>query len=350
VRRRGLIAVLLLAVLLVLAHALLPFALERYVNRVLDRNESYTGRVEDIDVALWRGAYVIDGVRIDKRGGRVPVPFFRAQRVDLSIEWRALFEGALVGEVHFERPQLNFVSGPAPAQRQGGGGADWRRMVEELSPVKINRAEVHEGTVHFRNFHSDPEVDVYLRDVRLVAANLTNSKDLSDDRVARIRLRARPMDRGRLWARVEADPFAESPDFDLDGAVTGADLTEWNDFLRAYAGIDVQEGSFSVYFELLAHSRRFEGYLKPFVEDLDVLRLEEEADEQGPLASLWEALVGGSAEIVEDQPNDRQATRIPLSGTIEDPRASLWAALGGALRNAFVERLRPQLEGSVGEH
>jgi hypothetical protein len=157
------------------------------------------------------------------------------------------------------------------------------------------------------------------------------------------------MNRGRLWARVEVDPFAQRPDFDLDGAVTGADLTQWNDFLRAYAGVDVQRGSFSVYVELLGHAGRFEGYLKPFVEDLDVLRLEDEIEEQGFFASIWEALVGGAAEVLEDQPEDRQATRIPLSGSVDDPEASFWAALGGALRNAFVERLLPQLEGSVGE-
>jgi hypothetical protein len=349
VRRPWLIAALAGVALLVLAHALLPVALERYVNRVLDRSENYTGRVEDVDVALWRGAYVIDGVRIDKRSGRVPVAFFRSRRVDLSIQWRALFEGALVGEVHFDRPQLNFVSGPDPAARQRGEGAGWRQTVEALFPVKVNRAEVREGTVHFRDFHSEPEVDVYLRDVGIVARNLTNTRDLSEDRVAHVDVRATPMNRGRLWARVEVDPFEERPDFDLDGAVTGADLTQWNDFLRAYAGVDVQRGSFSVYVELVADGGRFEGYLKPFVEDLDVLRLEEEMEEQGFFASLWEALVGSAAEVLEDQPQDRQATRIPLSGRVDDPEASFWAALGGALRNAFVEGLVPRLEGSVGE-
>jgi hypothetical protein len=340
------IAPLVLIALLVIARAILPYVLERYVNRVLDRGKTYTGRVEDVDVALWRGAYQIEDVVIEKRSGRVPVPFFRGPQVDLSIQWGALFEGALVGEIHFDRPELNLVGGPT---KQAGTEEDWRDTVEALFPTKINRVEVRRGSVHFRNFHSEPPVDVYLRDVDVVAGNLTNSKDLSADRVARFEVRATPMNRGRLWARGSIDPFAEHPDFDLDSTVTRADLTQWNDFLRTYAGIDVEKGSFSVYAELVAREGRFEGYLKPLVEDLDVLDVAEEGDDQGILATIWEAVVGTTAEVLEHQPEDRQATKIPISGTVQDPKGSIWAALGGALRNAFVEGLKPQLEGSVGE-
>jgi hypothetical protein len=347
VRRRwrwGLAPLLLLALLLA-ARAALPHLLERYVNRVLDRGESYTGRVDDVDVALWRGAYRLDGVVIEKRGGRAPVPLFRGPRVDLSIEWRALLDGALVGEIHFDEPELNVVGGPA---RQTGTDEDWRSQVEALFPTKINRVEARRGRVHYRSFHTEPEVDVYLRDIELVVGNLTNSKDLASDRVARFEMRAVPMERGRLWGRGTIDPFAERPDFDLDATVTGADLTQWNDYLRAYAGVDVQQGSFSVYTELVAREGRFDGYLKPLVEDLDVLDLAEEAEEQGLLSTIWEALVGTAAEVLEHQPEDRQATRIPLTGTIDDPEGSFWAALGAAIRNAFVEGIVPRLEGSVG--
>jgi hypothetical protein len=346
--RRSAVALLGIAVLAVAARIALPFVLERYVNRVLDRNATYQGSVADVDVALWRGAYMIEGVHVEKRNGRVPVPFVAAPRVDLSIQWRALFDGAFVGEIHFDRLELNFVAGPRDADRQTGAGADWRRTVESLFPVKLNQVKVRHGVVHYRDFQSEPKVDIYLRDVELVAQNLTNSRDLSADRVAHITVRATPMTRGRLSARIDVDPFAVKPDFDLDGSLTNADLTQWNDFLRAYAGIDVKEGSITIYAELLASNGRFEGYVKPIVEGLDVLRLSEEVEEQGWLASVWEALVGGTAEVLEHQPDDRQAARIPISGTVPDPKASFWAALGTALRHAFVKELLPRLEGSVG--
>lgn len=343
--RIGLLAVVALAIV---ARALLPGAIQRYVNGVLDRDETYQGRIGDVDVALIRGAYEIEDVAIEKRNGKVPVPLFAAPVVSLSIRWRALFDGALVGEVELDRPQVNLVAGPTPAQRQGGAGVDWRRTVEDLFPLRIDRLAARKGSIHFRAFDTDPPVDVYLREVDAVAENLTNSLDLSEDRVARVRLTAVPMNAGALRVRASLDPFSSRPDFDFDGQVTGADLTQWNALLRAYAGLDVQRGGISVYSELLARGDRFEGYVKPFLRDVDVLDFREEVEEQGLLASLWEGVVGVTQEVFEDQPNDRLATRIPLSGTVEDPRVGFWTTLANVLRNAFVESFAPRLEGSVG--
>jgi hypothetical protein len=337
------------AVVLVATRIALPFALERWVNGVLDRNRSYTGRVADVDVALWRGAYALDAVVVEKRGGAVPVPFFAAPRVDLSIRWLALFRGALVGEVVFAEPDLQFVNGPTRAARQSGAGADWRATVEALFPLRIDRVAVRSGRVHYRDFSRQPEVDVTLDRVQLEARNLTNSRELSGTRIASVALRAVAMQAGEVRLEATFDPFAEAPTFDANLVARGASLASWNDFFRAYAGFDVERGSADLYAELEAQDGRFEGYLKPFFHEVDVLRFREEREEQGLLASLWEAIVGGGAEIVEDQSADQQAARIPIAGTARDPDVSFWATLASALRNAFVEALPTRLEHSVGQ-
>lgn len=35
----------------------------RYVNKELDSLEGYSGRVADLDISLWRGAYQIQGAK-----------------------------------------------------------------------------------------------------------------------------------------------------------------------------------------------------------------------------------------------------------------------------------------------
>lgn len=352
--RRKSTRIVLLTTLVIAAAALaariaLPGWIQRAVNRELARGEAYTGRVGEVDVALWRGLYAIEDVEISKRNSGVPVPFLRVPRVDFSVEWRALLHASVVGEVEFSAPELNFVNGPTRAARQTGVGEDWRAKLESLIPLRIDRLAVRDGRVHYRDFSSDPEVDVYLDAVQLEARNLTNGRrDLEGSRVASVSLRAVPMHAGRIVADASIDPFATSPSFDLDLTVRGADLTQWNDYLRAYAGLDVQRGYFALYAELLAGEGRFDGYVKPFVEDLDVLDFRQEEHEQGLLASLWEAIAGAGAEIVEDQPHDRQAAKVPISGSVEDPDVAFWPALGSALRNAFLESLPPGLERSIG--
>src|SRR5689334_12552361 len=82
--------VLLILVLVgTIGRALLPWGLRGYVNRTLDRTELYKGKIGALHVHLWRGAYSIDDVRIDKTTGNLPVPFFAAKRVDFAMEWRA---------------------------------------------------------------------------------------------------------------------------------------------------------------------------------------------------------------------------------------------------------------------
>src|SRR5690349_19037679 len=92
-RKRKIVYIIIasLVVLLIAFRIALPYILLRYVNRQLTRIDGYRGHVEDIDVALYRGAYVIKDIRLDKTGGKIPVPFFKADKIDLSIQWNALF-------------------------------------------------------------------------------------------------------------------------------------------------------------------------------------------------------------------------------------------------------------------
>jgi hypothetical protein len=85
-KRRNLIIFLgSLLVLLIAIHIALPYKLLKLVNVELQNIPSYTGHVEDIDVALIRGAYKIKSIKLEKTGGKIPVPFFSAPLIDLSI-------------------------------------------------------------------------------------------------------------------------------------------------------------------------------------------------------------------------------------------------------------------------
>ena len=66
------------------------------MNDVLDDMGNYHGEVRDVDVHLYRGAYVIHDLKIVKKTGKVPDPFVTIPTADLSIQWSALFHGRII--------------------------------------------------------------------------------------------------------------------------------------------------------------------------------------------------------------------------------------------------------------
>src|SRR5205085_3583633 len=176
--------VVVLVTVVVVVHFCLAMWVRDYVNRKLSEIPDYRAQVEDVTLHLWRGAYQIHHIKVEKVSGHVPVPFFSAPLVDLSVEWKALFQGSFVGEIDFHRPEMNFVNGRSEAEQQAAVDEPWTEKIKQLFPLKFNRFAVHNGEVHYRDFSSDPKVDIVIDRVQMVATNLTNSKKLSKSLIA----------------------------------------------------------------------------------------------------------------------------------------------------------------------
>jgi hypothetical protein len=333
--------------LLVGARLALPYVVEHYLNKTLQNDvEGYTGSVADVDIHLIRGAYAIDSLKLLKKNGKVPVPFVSVRKIDFSVDWQALFDGSLVAEITARQPRINFVDGPSEAQTQTGEEGNWRETVQQLFPLNINRFIITDGRVHFQNLHASPKVDVYLNDIELVARNLTNSEKVSKTMVASINGTSRVMGDGKLNLRLDMNPLAENPPFDLDLAVEGVDLVRLNDFFRSYTKIDMEKGTFSLYSEVAGENNKFKGYVKPIFKDAKVLDLKDDGDKK-PFRVLWEAGIGLVNTLFKNQREKQLATKIPISGDLSNPDVDTWTAVVKVLENAFVKAISPDLDGSV---
>ncbi len=335
-----------LLIVLMVARLALPAVIRSYVNRQLARGPAYTGSVGDIDVNLWRGAYVIRQLRVLKVDGHVPVPFFEAPRVDLSVAWKELLHGAIVGEIEVQQPTLNFVAGPTAGESQTGRGKDWRQTVESLFPLRLNRVKIDSGRVHFRNFQSEPPVDIYLRDFSCLATNLSNSRDLTNQLPAGVFARGHTIGDGVLSVALHLNPLATSPTYKLETSLTNLNLVAVNDFLRAYGHFDVDRGTAAIFVEVAAAGGHYEGYVKPLFENIDVFAWQKER-KKNIFQIFWQAVVGTATTVFKNQPRDRLATVVPISGDFGEKHVGILAAVGGVLENAFVRALLPKLDNSV---
>ena len=348
-RSRWLLVLLVLLALLVLARVALPSVVQWYVNKKLDEAEGYTGQVGDVDLHLIRGAYQIKDVHILSTNEEVETPIFDAELVDLSVDWRAAFRGALVAEVWLVRPVLNIIDEEVKDDAPKEEGKGWQQIIQDLFPIRIDKFVAEDGEIHFRNFTSDPPVDIYLREVYLKITNFTNSREVASTVPTTLEGTAIPMTQGDLDVKLEFDPYAEQPQFDLNVRLTDLKVSTLNDFLDAYANLDVEAGSMDLAVEMAADQGKILGYVKPVIRDLEVFQWQADVVEQdqGLLRSAWEAAAGFISEVFENKPQDTFASRVPIAGELDSPETGVVNAVFAILRNAFLEAIEPQVEGSI---
>jgi Domain of Unknown Function (DUF748) len=336
----------IVAVVAIAARLAAPTIVERYVNRQLADMGEYRGSITDVQLNFVRGGYVIRNLEIVKLDSTPETPpFATIPSMDLSLLWRELFRGQAVGEVVMHSPQLNLVQSEANQEKQLGAGVNWPQEIRDLFPFQLNLVEARDGLVTFRAPGISTNDSLTMRDFQMLLRNLTNVQDLEEPAFAELDVHGQIMGNAPLTLTGQIDPNERTPTFDVNLTIEGARLVDVNPWLREFLKVDAEMGVFSMYSELAAAENRFEGYVRPILENPKFF--DADADEQGPFRKAWEGLVNIAAKILENQQEQQVATQIPLRGEFEDPSPEVVTAIVNLLRNAFVAAFSHSLEGSI---
>ncbi len=337
---------LVAAAVLLAVRLALPYAVRHSLNQRMDRMGDYHGHIADVDLHLWRGAYTLRDLRIDKVEDKLPVPFFSAGTVGIALSWHALLRGRLRGTVALDRAQLHFVDGNATGHGQAGRGVDWRQRLQDLVPMRIDQLRVRRGQVTFHNYRSRPEVNLEVTGIEGSATNLTNVDRRQGRRVADVQATALVLGDAPLQARASFDPLAERGDFSFELQIRRIRLARLNDVARAYAHLDFAAGNGDFVMQLKARDGQLDGYAKPLLHHVQVFSWKQDVEQghDNPLQVAWEAVAGAVGSLFKNHARDQFATRIPISGRIDDKDLGTWEAVVGVLRNAFVKAYTPRLE------
>jgi hypothetical protein len=333
-------------VLLLAARLSLPYFVTRYVNIVLAEIPGYYGTIYDVDIRLFRGAYVIDSLKLFKVEGNERVPFVDIPVSDLSVEWGALFEGELVGEAVFSRPVVNFIGGNKTdtTENQTGEDVDWTEPIKKLTPFRVNRLEVRDGTLTFHDFTTKPKVDVSLKKLHMVATNLTNAADQPDRLPSTITLSGTSIGGGEMQLAMQINVLKEIPDLDMNLRFENVDMRALNDFFRAYARVDVSSGRFNLYSEMAVNDGIVTGYVKPIAQDVKLMDIKED---NNPVNLVWETVVATVKNIFKNQKENQVATRVPLVGDLNNPDIAVWPTIWNVFSNAFVKAFDHNTDNTV---
>lgn len=340
--------ILAILVVLIVARLLLPYFVLRYINKLMADMGTYTGHVEDVNIALITGSYQIKDLRIRKINGKIKEPFLYVPTIDLSVEWRSLFKGALVAEVECYRPELNFAFSNNEQASQTGKELDWTQLVKDLLPIKINRFAAYDGKVDLVNVFEATQTDFSLQKFNVDIRNIRNVEDNQSRLPSPVTASGDvPGWGGSMKFNAGMFLLKPIPDFNYNLSFNDLQLAKLNDLARKYGNVDFESGTVSVISEMAMYDGRLVGYFKPLTKNMKIFKLKEPEDKRTVSRFFTELLAEGGAAILKNHKRDQVATRIPLRGTVDDTKTEIWPIIIGVLRNAYVEAFTKEFDNSV---
>ena len=337
--------ILSIVAFLIVVRIILPYVALHYANKTLASMNGYFGHVNDIDLAIYRGAYVIKDFYIDKvdSASQQQVPFISSQLIDLSVEWKSLLHKRIVGELVFTNPVMIFTKDKAEPAAIQKDTNDFRKVLKNFMPLKINRFEIINGKIQYIDSTAAPKVNIAMTNAQVLAENLSNVQDTSL-LPASVSASA-DVYKGKLQLKMKLNPLEASPTFDMNAELQNTSLPELNDFLKAYAKFDVHAGTFGLYTEVASKDGKYTGYVKPIIKNLEVIGPEDRHDTF--FNKLYEAVVGAAGVILKNPEEKQVATKVPIEGKYGNTTVGTWSAIIEVLRNAFIQALYPSIDNEI---
>ncbi|HEA22083.1 MAG TPA: DUF748 domain-containing protein [Pricia antarctica] len=334
---------IIIIVILVLFRIFLPYIVKNYVNGVLADIPGYYGQVKDIDISLIRGAYVIDSLYLNTVKGESQIPLINLGIADISIEWKSLIKGKIVSEIEMTRPQFNYVFEDQAADTVAEADVEvWTKALTDLVPIDINNLKIIDGKASFLQIEADPNIDLYIENIDLIATNLRNVDRGDAELPSELHATAISIGEGQVKLDGKMDIVKEIPDMDIGFSLENATVTALNDFTNYYAGIDFARGNFNLYSEFAIAEGFLTGYIKPLLKDSKLIEKEDKF-----LEKLWEGFVGFFKFILKNQGNNTLATKVPIEGDLNALETKILPTVLNVFKNAFISAYKGDTDNTV---
>jgi hypothetical protein len=332
---------------LVFLRLALPYVIRFIINKALGKLDGYHGTIKKIRISLFSNTLTLGNITFDKivPGTGESEPFLKVRSIDVSFQWKAVFNKSLVGDILMHQPELQLARHHAEATASDDTKAspkktiDLKNQLQHLLPFHIN-LEIINGLIRYSDRTPRGVVDVSVTHIDVLLHDFSNMTDLAL-RPAALRAQAKIYG-GTFDFSLKLYPLAEQPTFDMNAELKNINMVLLNGFFRAYAKIDVNRGTLGMYMEATAKYGVFTGYVKPVIRDLDIVGAEDRDDSL--FRKLWEKFVAGAYQILKNKREDQFAARIPIQGRLGDPDINCIAALLSVLQNAFIRAIHPSLD------
>jgi hypothetical protein len=336
-RRLVIVAAVLVAIVVAIRMLIDPIA-THYTRKGLNDAKGISGDFQRVHVTVFPPGYEIWRIKlIEEPGGSERHPLFYAERVGVSVDWRALLRGRLAARARLDEPKITISKrADAPKDKQPKPAAlpDVDAALRKVIPARVQRIEVRDGEVLYRDLTAPRHPQIWLHALELSAENLATREELAGGRPATVNASAKLGKSGDVTLFVSANPFAKSLEFAGKASLEGWKAAELFDLIQPATKLQTPEGTLDVFVEFRAKGGEITGGVKPVLKNVRVRATE---DDLGNRLKAWVADKG--LRLFSDRVPDRNAvaTVVPIKGKLTDPDIQLWPTILGVIRNAFVE-------------
>ena len=329
--RRALFGLGLLLALIVIIRIVLDPIAAHFTRKQLNESAEVSGDFESVHVTLLPPGYGIRRLKIIEARGDWRHPLFYAEHARVTLDWRRLLHAELAARLRLDGPKMVLT---ATGGKGGKKIPDIGAALEKVIPARVDRVEVREGELLYRDVTAPRHPEFWLHDIELAAENLTTRKRLAGGRPATVSARATLGKSGTVTFFASADLFAAKPEFAGQLALRGWRVAELYDLEEPATKLQTPKGSLDLFVEFKARDGAISGGVKPVLRNVEVRPTE---DGFGNRLKAW--LADKGLRLFSDRVPERNAaaTVIPIQGRLAQPDVQIWPTILGVVRNAFVE-------------
>ncbi|MDO8954545.1 MAG: DUF748 domain-containing protein [Gammaproteobacteria bacterium] len=338
---------LLFIAVLVMLRAALPGLTCQYINHRLNQVQGYSGQVQSVSLSLLSLKASIHQLSLEKDSPTGTKPIISIQTISITLDGLALVQGRTETNLILDQPNVHFIA-EAPASKtesETTATQAWQLSMQQLLPLKIDTIVIHNGTVHYQNRIEQPEFDISLNNIEATLSGLQQAPTDAQPLPAYLHVDAKAFNQAAVFIYLHFNPQASTPTFKLEASMENLQLNQLDDFLQHYTKLQAKTGTFNFYLEAAAKDNKITGYIKPYLMGVK-LKVPPE-DQHNSLKKAYKSVVQTATKILKNNDTANVATKLDLSGDIDDPDASIWSTVVNLLQNAFLQALLPGIDHSI---
>ncbi len=329
---------LFLVVLRILAPTIIKTAANIYLK---DFSPTLTGHIDNVDLAILRMRYGVSGIKGSIKGHKHP--FVEIKGMEADLPWRELLKGKPLANILIRDVDFIYTNQLMPAVKKHLSTLkeDGNVPKDKSTTLRIGRVDVKNSSVRTNLFPSQTrEEGIIISKLNIRATNVTPDKNTP---ITPFSLNALLLGSGEIKTEGEARLGEGKPEWTADAEILNFNLTALNRFLKKNVPLTFTRGKLDLYAEAASRGPVINGYAKPFIKGVDVIKTNENF--KGAKHWLIEVLTAiANMTLKEDE---TMATRIPFSYG-KTLLINKNEAIAKTIGNGFRQKLDRGVENSIG--